>query len=57
MKRLAGGTWVFPTIVIGQEVGLGFDPEWIQAQLGLELQGTCTGGTRVPERRARTRRG
>ena len=23
MKRLAGGTWVFPTIVIGQEVGLG----------------------------------
>ena len=57
MKRWAGGTWVFPTIVIGQEVGLGFDPEWIQARLGLEVQGAFTGGTLVAERRARTRNG
>ncbi|MGH8068548.1 MAG: organomercurial lyase [Candidatus Entotheonellia bacterium] len=57
MKRWAGGTWVFPTIVIGQEVGLGFDPEWIQAQLGLELQGAFTGGSLVPERIARPRNG
>ena len=57
MKRWAGGTWVFPTIVIGQEVGLGFDPEWIQARLGLEVQGAFTGGTLMPEPRARTRNG
>ena len=57
MKRWAGGTWVLPTIVIGQEVGLGFDPEWIQAQLGLDVQGACTGGTLMPEPRARTRNG
>jgi alkylmercury lyase len=57
MKRWAQGTWVLPTIVIGQEVGLGFDPEWIQARLGLKVQGACTGGTLMPEPRARTRNG
>jgi hypothetical protein len=57
MKRWAGGTWVLPTIVIGQAVGLGFDPEWIQAQLGPEVQGAFTGGTLMPEPRARTRNG
>ena len=57
MKRWAGGTWVLPTIVIGQEVGLGFAPEWIQAQLGLEVQGAFTRGTLMPEPRARTRNG
>jgi hypothetical protein len=34
MRRKAQGTWMTPTIVIGQEVGLGFDPEWIQARMG-----------------------
>ena len=55
MKRWAGGTWVLPTIVIGQEVGLGFDPEWIQARLGMEVQGAITGGSLMPEPGARTR--
>jgi hypothetical protein len=57
MERWAQGTWVLPTIVIGKEVGLGFDPEWIQARLGLEVQGACTGGTLMPEPCARTRNG
>ena len=34
MIQKAQGTWIFPTMVIGEEVGLGFDPEWIQAQPG-----------------------
>jgi len=33
MIAKAGGTWVTPTIVIGEEVGLGFDPDWIEAQV------------------------
>jgi glutaredoxin len=33
MMQKAQGTWVFPTIVIGEEVGLGFDPEWIQGRI------------------------
>ena len=56
-EALARGTWVLPTIVIGQEVGLGFDPEWIQAQLGLDVQGAFTRGTLMPEPHARTRNG
>jgi len=30
MVTKTGGTWITPTIVIGNEVGLGFDPEWIK---------------------------
>jgi len=37
MIQKAQDTWIFPTMVIGEEVGLGFDPEWIQAQLGKHL--------------------
>jgi len=37
MIQKAQGTWIFPTMLIGEEVGLGFDPEWIQAQLGKHL--------------------
>ena len=33
MVAKAGGTWVTPTIVIGEEVGLGFDPEWIKVRV------------------------
>jgi hypothetical protein len=33
MIAKAGGTWITPTIVIGEEVGLGFDPEWISARV------------------------
>lgn len=33
MVAKAGGTWITPTIIIGQAVGLGFDPEWIKARL------------------------
>jgi hypothetical protein len=33
MIAKAGGTWITPTIVTGEEVGLGFDPEWLKAQL------------------------
>lgn len=33
MIAKAGGTWITPTIVIGEEVGLGFDPEWLKARL------------------------
>ena len=33
MIQDAQGTWIFPTMAIGEEVGLGFDSEWIQAQL------------------------
>jgi len=33
MIAKAGGTWVTPTIVIGEEVGLGFDPEWIKSRV------------------------
>jgi hypothetical protein len=35
MIQKAQGTWIFPTMVIGEEVGLGFAPESIQAQLGI----------------------
>ena len=35
MVTEAGGTWITPTIIIGQEVGLGFDPEWIKARLAV----------------------
>ena len=33
MVTKAGGTWITPTVVIGTEVGLGFDPEWIKARV------------------------
>lgn len=33
MITKAGGTWITPTIVVGEEVGLGFDPEWIKARV------------------------
>jgi len=33
MRTKAGGTWITPTIVIGEEVGLGFDPEWMKARI------------------------
>jgi hypothetical protein len=33
MRQKAQGTWMTPTIVVGQDVGLGFDPEWIQARI------------------------
>jgi hypothetical protein len=33
MISKARGTWITPTIVIGEEVGLGFDPEWIAARV------------------------
>jgi hypothetical protein len=28
----AGGTWITPTIAVGEEVGLGFDPEWLRVR-------------------------
>jgi hypothetical protein len=28
-----------PTVVIGQEVGLGFDPDWIKARMQGQVQG------------------
>ena len=55
MIQKAQGTWIFPTIVIGEEVGLGFDPEWIQAQVGTYAQGVCAGGTHMTEQRRGTR--
>lgn len=33
MIAKAGGTWITPTIIIGDEVGLGFDPEWIESRV------------------------
>jgi len=33
MIAKAGGTWITPTIVIGNEVGLGFDPEWMKGRV------------------------
>jgi alkylmercury lyase len=51
MIQNAQGTWVFPTVVIGEKVGLGFDPEWIQAQVGHYRQGVCAGGDRMSELR------
>jgi hypothetical protein len=33
MLTRAGGTWITPTIVIGEAVGFGFDPEWIKAHV------------------------
>jgi hypothetical protein len=41
MKQKAQGTWITPTIVIGAEVGPGFDPEWIQTHMGTYAQGGC----------------
>jgi hypothetical protein len=45
MIQKAQGTWVFPTMVIGEEVGLGFDPEWIQTQVAKYTQGGVLEGT------------
>jgi hypothetical protein len=55
MRQKAQGTWMTPTIVIGYEVGLGFDPEWIQTQMGTYAQGVCAGGDRMTEPRGGTR--
>jgi hypothetical protein len=33
MIAKAWGTWITPTIMVGEEVGLGFDPEWIRARV------------------------
>jgi len=33
MQTKAGGIWITPTLVIGEDVGLGFDPEWIKARV------------------------
>jgi hypothetical protein len=33
MIAKAGGTWITPDLVVGEAVGLGFDPEWIRAQV------------------------
>jgi hypothetical protein len=33
MITKAGGIWIIPTIVVGEEMGLGFDPEWIKARV------------------------
>jgi hypothetical protein len=57
MYQKAQGTWMTPTIVIGQEVGLGFDPEWIQARVGKYAQGVCAGGNFMTEQRGGTRNG
>jgi Alkylmercury lyase len=55
MIQKAQGTWIFPTIVIGEEVELGFDPEWMQTHVGKYTQGVCTGGNRMTEPRGGTR--
>ncbi|HXH13541.1 MAG TPA: organomercurial lyase [Alphaproteobacteria bacterium] len=57
MRRWAKGTWITPTVVIGQAVGLGFDPEWIRAQLGRWTHGACSGGPLTQQRRIGTRNG
>jgi len=44
MIRNAQGTWIFPTMVVGEEVGLGFDPAWIQTQMAKYTQGVCGRG-------------
>jgi hypothetical protein len=45
MRQKAQGTWVVPTIVIGEEVGLGFDPEWIQTQVAKYMERGLLEGT------------
>jgi Alkylmercury lyase len=55
MIQKAQGTWIFPTIVIGEEVGLGFDPEWIQAHVETSAQGVSAGGDRMTEPHGGTR--
>jgi hypothetical protein len=41
MIQIGQGTWILPTMVIGEKVGLGFDPEGIQAHVGTSAQGVC----------------
>jgi hypothetical protein len=55
MSQIARGTWIFPTMVIGEEVGLGFDPEWIQAHVGTSTQGVRAGGDCMTEPHRGTR--
>jgi hypothetical protein len=45
MIQKARGTWIFPTIVIGEEVGRGFDPEWMQTPVAKCTQGGVREGT------------
>lgn len=55
MIQKARGTWIFPTMVIGEAVGLGFDPEWMQAHVGQDTRGVCAGGTHMTEPHGGTR--
>jgi alkylmercury lyase len=57
MRQKAQGTWITPTIVIGAEIGLGFDPEWIQTQMGTYAQGVYAGGNFMTEQRGGARNG
>lgn len=57
MQQWARGTWITPTIVIGQEDGLGFDPDWIQAHMERWTPGALTGGIFMQEQRLGTRHG
>jgi mercuric reductase len=57
MRRWAKGTWITPTVVIGQAVGLGFDPEWIQAHIARWTPHALSGGSLMQQRRDGTRNG